>query len=92
MNDPRARIDVAKPVDLEQLNSEMDGVGLSATLDDDGQVVEVVAPEGVTVEALAAAVDAHEPPKPVDPHAKFAAAVEQATSLDDLKAALLQRP
>lgn len=89
MSDTRARVTPTKPINLAQLDREMGGVGLSAALDDSDAVIEVVAPEPVALSDLQAAADAHAAEFPPDPDDEFRKAVEAATSVADLKAALL---
>lgn len=88
MPDTRPRVPLnGKTVRLEQLAAEV-GAALSA----DAEVVVVADPAAtVTAAQLRAAVDAHTPAPPADPDAEFRAAVENATTLAALKAAILGR-
>jgi hypothetical protein len=63
--DTRVRVPLGgKQIDLAQLTEEI-GVGLTA--DDTHVVVADPDDDHITVEQLAAALDAHDPPAPVDP-------------------------
>lgn len=85
-DDPRVRVPLnGKRVDLEQLTAEV-GTALCASPD---EVVVADPAAKVTGTQLAAAVKAHVPPPVVDPDAAFVAAVEAATSLAALKAAIV---
>lgn len=84
--DTRPRVPLnGKTIDLEQLTAEI-GAGLTAS---DTELVVADDKATVTAAELRAALDAHTPaPKP-DPDAEFRKAVEAATTLAALKAALL---
>jgi hypothetical protein len=81
---PRAALN-GKKINLAQLAGEV-GAALAAS---DTDVVVVDEDSTVTSDALQAAVDAHVPAAEPDPDAEFRKAVEAATTLDALKAALL---
>jgi hypothetical protein len=84
--DTRPRVPLnGKKVNLAQLAAEV-GAALAAS---DTEVVVADPSSSVTAAALQAALDAHTPAVPPDPEAEFRKAVEAATSLDALKAALL---
>lgn len=86
MTDTRVRVPLnGKQVDLAALDADTGGHGLCSSDD------EVVAVEGspVTAEQLQAALAAHTPPDTVDPDDELRAQIEAATTVADLKAALL---
>lgn len=86
MTDNRVRVPVnGKTIDLAQLDAETGGHGLVAS------DTEVIAVEGspVTADRLAAAVAAHAPSLPVDADESLRAEIEKATTVAELKAALL---
>lgn len=84
MSDTRPRVTTTKTLNLPQLDTELGGRGLCS-----GEGVVVVA-EGspVTQQQLEDAVAAHVAAVPPDPQAEFDAAIDAATTLDELKAAL----
>lgn len=86
MTDARPRIPLnGKAVNLEQLAAEV-GTALTAS---QTEVVVADLESPVTTDVLQAALDAHAPVPVPDPDAEFRAAVEAATTLSALKAALL---
>lgn len=85
MSDTRPRVPLTKRIDLEQLTTEV-GAALTAS---DTDVVVADPDSLVTAAQLQAALDAHTPPTPVDHDRAFRAAVEGATTLAALKAAIL---
>lgn len=85
MTDTRARVALTKNVDLDLLTAEV-GAALCAS---ETEVVVADADSPVTVEQLQTALDAHAAPAAVDHDAEFRKAVEGATDLAGLKAALL---
>jgi hypothetical protein len=85
MPDTRARLTPTKAVNLAQLDAELGFPGLCRN---DG-TGEIVANGGVTQQQLDDAVAAHTAEPEPEPDKEFRDAVEAATSLADLKAALL---
>jgi hypothetical protein len=84
--DSRARVALnGKPIDLAQLAAEV-GTELTASA---AEVVVADEDSAVTAAALQAALEAHTPAAAVDHDAEFRNAVQAATTLDALKAALL---
>jgi hypothetical protein len=76
-----------KPVNLEQLTAELGGLGLCRS----EETWEIVPADDtdLTQQQLEDAVAAHAAEFPPDPDDEFRKAVEAATSIADLKAALL---
>lgn len=86
MTDTRARVPLnGKTVLLDQLAAEV-GAALTAS---DTEVVVVDPTAKVTAAQLRNALAGHVPSPPPDPDAEFRAAVEAATTISALKAALL---
>jgi translation elongation factor EF-Tu-like GTPase len=84
--DTRPRVSLnGKTIRLDQLATEV-GAAMTAS---DSEVVIADPDSTVTTAALQAALDAHVPTPEPDPEDEFRKAVEAATSLDALKAALL---
>jgi hypothetical protein len=85
-DDPRPRVPLnGKTVDLAQLSVEV-GTPLSSS---DTEVVVADPDSTVTVADLQAALDAHTPAAPVDAEVEFRKALEDATSWQTLRDALL---
>lgn len=86
MDDTRPRVALnGKTIDLEQFAAEV-GAALCAS---DTEVVVADSDAPVTAAQLQAALDAHTPAPTPDPDGEFRQAVEAATTLAALKAALL---
>lgn len=86
MEDTRARAALnGKRIDLGQLAAEV-GAALSASA---AEVVVADPDSGVTATALKAAIDAHTPATKADPDAELVAAITAATTLAQLKDALI---
>lgn len=85
MTDTRPRVPLTKPVNLAQLAAEV-GASLTAS---DTEVVVADPDSAVTTAQLKAAVDAHTPAPQPDPDAELVAAITAATSLAQLKDALV---
>lgn len=85
MSDTRTRIPLTKPVDLAQLATE---VGAALTASETELVVADPASE-VTAAALKSALDAHTPAPKTDPEAEFRKALEAATTVAQIRDALL---
>lgn len=85
MTDTRPRVALTKPVDLTLLADEL-GVPLTASED---EVVVADPASTVTAAQLQAAIDAHTPPAKADPDAEFRAALTAATTVAQLRDALL---
>jgi hypothetical protein len=86
VNDARARVKLdGKAINLAQLAQEV-GAPLTGSA---AEVVVADARSSVTAEELRVAVGAHVPAEPVDHDAEFRQAVEAATTIAGLKAALL---
>lgn len=87
MADNRPRVTPGKDVNLSQLDRELGGVGLCRN-DETGEIVAATG-SPVTQQQLEDAVVGHTAVFPPDPNDEFRRAVEVATSLADLKAALI---
>ena len=80
---------INKPINLEQLDAELNGKGLNASIDDDGNIIEVTLADNndATKEELADAIDAHIAKPTPEPTIEQKLALV-GLSLDDLRAAL----
>lgn len=85
MSDTRPRVPLTKAIDLAQLTAEV-GAALTASVTE----VVIADPDStVTAAQLKAALDAHTPVPPPDPDAELVAAITAATTLAQLKDALV---
>lgn len=83
--DTRPRVSYSKPIDIAQLAAEV-GTPLSSS---DTEVVVADPTSTVTAAQLRAAIDAHTPVPKTDPDAELVAAITAATTLAQLKDALI---
>lgn len=74
----------------DALTDELAAAGFTATVYVSGDELVINGPADTDHDAVQAVIDAHVPPAPPpDPETEFRAAVKAATSIADLKAALL---